>query len=120
MIDIIANKRDGMHLLFWRAFADLGVAVRFVTTYSLNEIACGHASCYLPTGWQFLSKQCKTILILINLNLFTDDQTLFVANCGFPSAFLEFFEIASEMWFLCIAIDLWKSLINPFSSTSSW
>jgi hypothetical protein len=33
---------------------------------------------------------------------------------------LEFFEIASEMWFIIVAIDLWKSLVNPFSSTNSW
>ena len=38
-------------------------------------------------------------------------------NCGFASAMLEFFEIASELWFAIIAVDILFSLTNPFSTT---
>jgi hypothetical protein len=51
MMDILIHKRDGsMLLLFWRACADLGVAIRFILTFNLNRIACGSNYCYLPTG----------------------------------------------------------------------
>jgi hypothetical protein len=36
--------------------------------------------------------------------------------CKIPSGFMEFFEIASEAWFLCLAWDLAVSVTNPFST----
>ncbi|RYH29826.1 hypothetical protein EON65_07190 [archaeon] len=39
--------------------------------------------------------------------------------CGFPGAVLQFFMVASEMWFLCNGIDLFYSITNPFSSFKS-
>ncbi len=36
-------------------------------------------------------------------------------GCNAPAAILEFFEIASEAWFLCMAVDLAITLLNPFS-----
>jgi hypothetical protein len=42
-----------------------------------------------------------------------------VEYCGFASAFLEFFEIASELWFACVAYDILASLVNPFSNTNN-
>jgi len=35
--------------------------------------------------------------------------------CGPASGLLEFAEISSEMWYLCVAVDLAHSFTNPFS-----
>jgi len=48
-----------------------------------------------------------------------EDYANDVGRCAIPSAFMEFFEIASEAWFFCLAIDLATSLSNPFSSFKS-
>jgi hypothetical protein len=37
-------------------------------------------------------------------------------QCAVPSGMIEFFELASEMWFFCVAFDLAVSITNPFSS----
>jgi hypothetical protein len=37
-------------------------------------------------------------------------------RCQIPSAIFEFFQIASEMWLVCVALDLAVTLSNPFSS----
>ena len=37
-------------------------------------------------------------------------------KCGASAAMLEFFEIASEAWFLCLALDMLVSISNPFST----
>jgi hypothetical protein len=37
-------------------------------------------------------------------------------RCQIPSAIFEFFQIASEMWLLCVAFDLAVTMSNPFSS----
>jgi len=42
--------------------------------------------------------------------------TTYEDRCGLPSAVLEFFEIASEGWFICLAVDLAITISNPFSS----
>lgn len=37
-------------------------------------------------------------------------------RCAIPAAIFEFFQIASEMWLLCVALDLAVTMSNPFSS----
>ena len=37
-------------------------------------------------------------------------------NCGISAGILEFFEIASEAWFLCLSFDMLISISNPFST----
>ncbi len=55
MIDIWVNRREGaMSLLFWRSFSDLGVAIRFISSYGLNQLSCGKYECSLPAGNIFL------------------------------------------------------------------
>lgn len=44
-----------------------------------------------------------------------DDQDIFT-HCAAPSGMIQFFELASEMWFFCVAFDLAVSITNPFSS----
>eukprot|EP00606_Chrysophyceae_sp_TOSAG23-5_P000707 GSChrysophyteH2.ASY1.ANO1.47.1 assembled CDS len=78
-------------LLFWRSVADFGLAVRFVATPGFNLLICDKEFCNF-TLW--LSKE---------------------RNCLFASAMFEFFEISSEMWFLCVAIDLFLTMTRPFS-----
>lgn len=54
MLDIWVNSRESaMQLLFWRSFSDLGIAIRFMASFSLNKIACGHRVCYLSSGYLF-------------------------------------------------------------------
>eukprot|EP01031_Cornospumella_fuschlensis_P040483 gene40483-49341_t len=91
---------DGLHqrqmygsnlaMLFWRSICDLGLAMRFILTPAFNYYVCGEITC----------------------NRNTSDGNL----CGFPGAVLQFFMVASEMWFLCNGIDLFYSITNPFSS----
>ena len=48
MLDIYFNKRDtggAMRLLFWRAFSDVGVAVRFLLTHQFNQSVCHNSIC---------------------------------------------------------------------------
>jgi hypothetical protein len=40
----------------------------------------------------------------------------FEDRCQVPAAIFEFFQIASEMWLLCVAFDLAVTMSNPFSS----
>lgn len=46
----------------------------------------------------------------------TEDDRGIYNNCAAPSGMIEFFELASEMWFFCVAFDLAVSITNPFSS----
>jgi hypothetical protein len=111
MLDIIIYKRESaMRLLFWRAFSDLGVAIRFILTFYFNHQVCHHSICSVKGEYITMK-----LFVMVN-GAYSDTAR----DCGFPSAWLEFFEIASEMWFIIVAIDLWKSLVNPFSSTNSW
>lgn len=109
ILDILIWRRQGaMKLLLWRSVSDLGVAVRFIATYQFNNYICG-------------KDDCSSFMKPYPGSVDDDNYTLALHNsCGFPSAFFEFFEIASEVWFLCIAIDLWISIMNPFSSTKTW
>ena len=73
-------------LLFWRSVADFCIAIRFIATPGFNQLICGQSTC--------------------NWTLYTDDQVAGHSDeqdkCAFASAMFEFFEISSEMWFLCI------------------
>ena len=37
-------------------------------------------------------------------------------DCNVASALLQFFEMASEMWFLCLSVDIFISVTNPLAS----
>lgn len=37
-------------------------------------------------------------------------------QCRVPSMIMQFFQIASEAWLLCIAFDLCVAMSNPFST----
>lgn len=87
-----SERGPPLALLFWRAFCDLGVAVRFVITPLFNKYVCGEYICSIRGNDALQSR------------------------CSFSSFLLEFFEICSEMWFFCIALDLLLSSTNPFSS----
>lgn len=40
-------------------------------------------------------------------------------KCSLASGMIQFFEMASEAWFLCLAYDLAVTITNPFSSSAS-
>ena len=82
-------------LLYWRAFCDLGLGLRFLCYYLQNLYVCNSAQCYITNSD----------------GVYSDYQN----RCNLPSAILEFFEIASEGWFICLAIDLAVTISNPFS-----
>jgi hypothetical protein len=73
--DARGNWPAQISLLFWRAFCDVGLSVRFLAQPLLNYYICGAASCTRLTGH--------------------------ADRCAFPSFILEFFVMASELWFLC-------------------
>ena len=108
IFDIFSHKRKGaIRLVLWRAVADLGIAVRFLFTSVFNNYTCGNDFCAID--WTNTTTGIYTINQTINSG----------SGCNLPSAFLEFFEIASEAWFFLIALDLIISLRNPFASTES-
>jgi len=82
------QKTSSTYLLFWRSLCDFGIGVRFMTGIQWNYWQCGDEFCTLA------QKQ----------------------DCWAPSFILEFFELASEAWFLCVAMDLAVSVTDPFSS----
>jgi hypothetical protein len=79
--------------LFWRAMCDLGVALRFVLVPAFNYYICGNLVCSYSDAKEDL--------------------------CQLPSALLQFFLLASEMWFFCHGLDLYFTVNNPFSSYES-
>jgi hypothetical protein len=112
------HRYRDFQLLFWRSFADFGVALRFVLTKELNQLACHSDYCHT-------NGKCAVKVSAITSHQFNELLVLLLAAyplveyCGFPSAFLEFFEIASELWFGCVAYDILASLVDPFSSTKN-
>jgi hypothetical protein len=87
-------------MLLWKSIADLGIASRFLANSNFNEYVCGASRC-----------------TLVKLS---DGTFLNGERCGVASAYMVFFQIASELWFVCVAMDLVKTLQNPFSSTKAW
>jgi hypothetical protein len=85
------GKESSSTLLFFRAFCDLGVASRFIFYQSINKQVCNHRNCYV-------------------------DDKKYQDNCGLSAGYLEFFEMASEAWFLCLSFDMLISISNPFST----
>lgn len=84
-------------LLVIRSFCDLGLALRFMFEPMISERVCGYRTCYFNDFDDFTKEK--------NYN-----------ECSFPTAVMEFFEISSEAWFLCLAFELSVSLSDPFST----
>jgi hypothetical protein len=80
--------------LFWRAFCDFGVGIRMAFSRVLDKRFLGNAD--------------------------PDVLNTSAAGCSFPSAFLEFFIIAAQLWVFVLAADLIRSLKYPFSSSQNW
>lgn len=87
------ERAPPLSLLFWRAFCDLGIAIRFIATPGFNDLICNETICYIQ-----LSNQ---------------------SSCWLSSTMLQFFEMSSEAWFFCIGLDLYFSIHYPFSSFKS-
>jgi len=92
------EQNSSLILLYWRAICDMGLGVRFLTYHLWNLYTCGQFQCHIvnPDG----------------------SYTSYQDRCNLPSAVLEFFELASEGWFICLAIDLAITISNPFSAFS--
>ena len=86
-----------MSLLFWRAFCDFGISCRFLLTPAFDLQMCGNTYCDVTS-------------------VFAAAQQ---AYCAVPSAMFEFFEIASEGFFFCVAIDLYITATDPFSAVGN-
>ena len=82
-----------MALLFWRSLADLGLATRFILTPAFNVQICGDYECRVDPADRSNEEKC-----------------------ALASFMVQFFEICSEAWFLCIAIDLYLTMTDPFST----
>jgi molybdopterin-guanine dinucleotide biosynthesis protein A len=84
-----------MALLFFRALCDMGIGLRFVFNFAVNYTICDSSSCHVNE---------------------MEDINAAENKCGPASGVFEFFEMASEAWFFCLALDLIVSITNPFSS----
>jgi hypothetical protein len=131
---VIGKGRNSgvFQLLFWRAFCDFFVGLRFVLVFDLNRMVCGSRECVMSSAGftnsssgftnsssgftnsssGFTNSTSSNSTLTGNMDIFQYEDL-----CGSQAAFLEFFEIASEMWFLCIALNMYISLMNPFAST---
>lgn len=85
------KRTSSMSLLFFRAICDMGIGFRFLFNFYVNRDVCHKNECHLND---------------------IDEA----GQCAFGSASLEFFELASEAWFFCLAVDLFVTITNPFSS----
>jgi len=94
-----SRRTPSMSLLSFRALCDMGIGFRFVFNGYFNQNLCGDSHCDID-----------------------DDEVggsdELYRNCSAPSGMIEFFELASEAWFFCLAFDLAVSITNPFSSFS--
>lgn len=89
----VEKSQSALVLVFWRAFCDFGLGIRFVATSGFHKMVCDHVNC-------------------------TNDLTS-EKNCWLASGMTQFFQIASEAWFFCIGLDLFFSVTSPFSSFKS-
>lgn len=70
IINYIAQKTDykaPFSLLFWRAFCDLGLAIRFVAIPGFNLLLCNSVSCSRGTSGQIFEEilsNHKPVLIM--------------------------------------------------------
>jgi hypothetical protein len=78
-----------MTLLFYRTLCDFGIGFRFLISPLIDLKVCNSWHC--------------------------DVEDIDQNSCAFSSAVLEFLEISSEAWFLCLLIDLVVTMTNPFS-----
>ena len=91
-------KKEGStsrSLLMYRAVCDFGVGLRFVLSPIFMRNVCGDDTCSVSQDG--------------------DDEH----KCAIAAAMQQFFEMASEAWFLCLAYDLAVTITNPFSSSAS-
>jgi hypothetical protein len=112
-----------MSLLFFRALCDMGIGFRFVMDEYFNQSLCQQSRCHISDGMSLclprpdLSSPLALLrsVLLVVLDEVVDEEKVF-NQCAAPSGMIEFFELASEMWFFCVAFDLAVSITNPFSS----
>jgi hypothetical protein len=79
----------------YRALCDFGIGLRFVLSPIFMKEVCGSHTCSIVLDFEDEGK------------------------CGLSAGMLQFFEMASEAWFLCLAYDLAVTITNPFSSSAS-
>lgn len=101
---LLKESSSSRTLLMYRAVCDFGIGLRFVLNPVFMQSVCESNSCSIEGD---------------------DDTTLGVDTdfedkdaCGYAAGMLQFFEMASEAWFLCLAYDLAVTITNPFSSPS--
>ena len=92
------NQDPSSVLLIFRALSDFGLASRFIFYRQFNQDLCGNDSCSISQSSQ-------------------SDHYDNEGRCGVSAGVLEFFEIASEAWFLCLSFDMDTSISNPFISS---
>ena len=114
---------DKFHLSHKRIFIKriLFPVLMFTCVYFQSH----HHTTLLQTPWPDCWNVCCSVLqvnfiiiysfvILLKFSPFLDQSNCFVA-----STMTQFFEMASEAWLLCIGLDLFFSMTQPFSSFES-
>ena len=84
-------------LLVIRSACDFGLALRFMFEPYIGDKVCGYRTCYYNMFDDFMEQKDKNY-------------------CALPAALMEFLEISSEAWFLCLALEFSISLSDPFST----
>eukprot|EP00299_Pterocystis_sp_00344_P020323 c9970_g1_i1.p1 GENE.c9970_g1_i1~~c9970_g1_i1.p1 ORF type:complete len:771 (+),score=171.00 c9970_g1_i1:83-2314(+) len=67
--------------------------------------------------WKTLTDLLIAIRFIWHPAMITYDSS---EDCRFASSVLQFLGLASQGWVLCVAVDLWKTLSNPFLSYRKW
>jgi hypothetical protein len=95
-------------LIFWRAVCDLMISVAFIVMPKFQQYIRRH-HCEDDDGSSGTMTDCAD-----NDDWLIDHED----KCLPMSLWLEFFQIASESWLLCITYDLVVTISNPFTSLS--
>lgn len=96
-------------LLSYRTLCDVGIALRFMFNWVSNVYVCDDYICDVKGSCDYVH--------LLDLNVFNTELSVADENkCRVASMIMQFFQIASEGWLLCIAFDLAVTITNPFSS----
>jgi hypothetical protein len=100
-------RKDGSSsrsLLLYRALCDFGIGLRFVLSPIFMHQVCHNNSCSISINDDYYNDN--------------DNDYDYESKCGISAGMLQFFEMASEAWFLCLAYDLAVTITNPFSSSA--
>lgn len=88
----------------------MGIGLRFIFNFAVNFTICNSSHCSINGNVMFYVR--FIVMCFVDITDIKEAEN----KCGASAGALEFFEMASEAWFFCLAVDLAVSITNPFSS----